>query len=289
MKITITGSTGMLGHVVLRKFAQMTGVRVTGIIRNEKDNLLFPSHLREFTKVVPDIVHSFPTWLESEKPNVLINCAGVVKQSAVSADIEQLFRINAVFPRQLAVFCANQGIQLIHISTDCVFSGKKGSYTERDLPDPVDAYGESKLVGEQLDGKSITLRTSIIGHELKHQHGLLEWFLAQQNQVTGFANAVFSGLTTDELASLIIKIVTEKRLSAGLYNVAAKPISKYDLLALINDVYRRSTAIGKDSTTVIDRSLDASKLRAAINYIPPEWPAMINSMYEFASAGNANE
>jgi dTDP-4-dehydrorhamnose reductase len=171
------------------------------------------------------------------------------------------------------------GSRLIHISTDCVFSGEKGGYVESDFADAKDVYGKSKALGEIDCPKAITLRTSTIGHELNSAYGLLDWFLSQDEHCRGFRRAIFSGLPTVVLAQIIRDVVIPRKELSGIYHVAAQPINKYDLLKLIATEYGKSISIRPDDSFVLDRSLSAAKFNAATGYIPPEWPELIRLMH----------
>ncbi len=190
------------------------------------------------------------------RPQVVLNCIGVVKQRVASNDPLVSIPVNAVLPHRLARCCALLGARLVHISTDCVFSGRAGHYAETAVPDAEDLYGRSKLLGEVDGVNAITLRTSIIGRELGSRNGLLEWFLSQQGSVRGFTRAIFSGLTTDELTRVIARYVLPRPDLTGVWHVGAAPISKHDLLGILRDVYDRRIAIEPDDTVAIDRSLE---------------------------------
>ena len=171
------------------------------------------------------------------------------------------------------------GARVIHLSTDCVFSGRKGHYSETDSPDGEDLYGRTKLLGEVAVEGCLTIRTSMIGRELAGQHGLLEWFLSNDGgHVRGFRRAVFSGFTTNVLSELICDVIAEHRSLSGMWHVAAEPINKFDLLHLIRDAYGLSVDIEPDDSMVCDRSLDGSRFRAATGFVAPSWDAMIGSM-----------
>ncbi len=186
-----------------------------------------------------------------------------------------------MLPHQLARLCDLSGSRLIHISTDCVFSGAKGNYKESDFPDANDLYGRSKLLGEVNYHHSVTLRTSIIGHALGSQHGLIDWFLSQQAHVKGYTQAIFSGLPTNELARVVRDFVIPNPSLKGTYHVAAAAISKYELLDLVNVEYEKNLQIEADGELKIDRSLDASLFRAATGYLAPSWPDLIAQMHRF--------
>jgi dTDP-4-dehydrorhamnose reductase len=209
-------------------------------------------------------------------PDVVIDCIGIVKQRAAAKDPVAAIRINALFPHLLADACAAAGARLVHISTDCVFSGRRGGYLESDIPDAEDLYGRSKLLGEVDVPHAITVRTSMIGRELSGHYGLVDWFLSQHGgRVSGYTRAIFSGFTTIALSRLILEIVDRWPHLSGLYHVSADPISKHDLLFLLNDAYGARVEIVADDTVAIDRSLDSSGFRAATGFRPASWNDMI--------------
>ncbi len=150
--------------------------------------------------------------------------------------------------------------RLVHVSTDCVFSGSQGDYREDDACDADDIYGRTKLLGELHEAPAVTLRTSIIGHELRGRASLLEWFLAQRETARGFTRAIFSGVPTVHLARIVRDQVLPDPSLAGLYHVSAEPIAKFDLLTLIAAKYAKSIEIEPDDTLVIDRSLEFKPL-----------------------------
>jgi dTDP-4-dehydrorhamnose reductase len=212
------------------------------------------------------------------EPDVVVNCIGVVKQLAAAHDPIASITLNALFPHIVARACADAGAKLIHISTDCVFAGTRGHYTEDDVPDASDLYGRSKLLGEVTDG-ALTVRTSLIGRELRASSGLVEWFLSNRGgSVRGFTNAIFSGVTTAILARILAEVIEQHPDLRGLYHVAAAPISKYDLLMMLNGATGAGVMIAPDDGFVIDRSLDATRFQAATGLQPPEWPEMIAAL-----------
>jgi dTDP-4-dehydrorhamnose reductase len=279
----VLGASGMLGNSVMRLFATSAGYEVIGTIRAVDDTARFPANVRERLIAGVDVGNllRLTELIESRQPDVVINCIGVVKQLAEADDPLVAIPINSLLPHQLAKLCSSVGARLVHISTDCVFSGTKGSYTEDDFPDADDLYGRSKLLGEVDYPHAVTLRTSIIGHELHSSRGLVGWFLAQRQAVKGYTRAIFSGFPAVELARVIRDVVIPNRTLVGLYHVATSPISKCALLELIAKAYGVDTAIVPDSRVVIDRSLDASRFQRATGYLAPEWPALISQMHEF--------
>ena len=211
----------------------------------------------------------------------MINCVGLIKQLAVANDPLSALPINAMLPHRLARLCELLGARLIHVSTDCVFSGRAGMYTEEAPSDANDLYGKSKFIGElHNQANAITLRTSIIGHELGSQYALIDWFLAQEGAVKGYAKAVFSGLPTVELARVMRDYVLPQPNLNGLYHVSAEPIDKLSLLNWVAEIYDKDIQITLDEGVQIDRSLDSTRFRQASGYVPPTWPDMIRKMYE---------
>jgi dTDP-4-dehydrorhamnose reductase len=185
-----------------------------------------------------------------------------------------------MLPHRRARLCALAGARLVHVSTDCVFSGGRGNYAESDAADALDLYGRSKHMGEVDYPNAITLRTSIIGHELDSRHGLLEWFLAQSGQCKGFTRAVFSGLPTVELARVVRDFVLQQPALRGVYHVSAAPIDKYTLLKLVARVYGKSIDIVADDQLAIDRSLNSSRFSQASGYQAPPWETLVQAMHD---------
>ncbi|KTD72229.1 dTDP-4-dehydrorhamnose reductase family protein [Legionella tucsonensis] len=282
MNVLVLGVTGMLGSTVFHTFNQ-TDAKVYGTLRDRKSVQYFPEHTH--ANLIPNIdvldIDTLFRLFELIRPDVVINCIGLIKQLAAAKDPLLTLPINAMLPHRLAKFCALSNARLIHISTDCVFSGRKGLYLEQDVSDAEDLYGKSKYIGEVTElSHAITLRTSIIGHEISSNYALLEWFLSQENQVNGYTKAIFSGFPTVELARIIRDYVIPCPELHGLYHVAASPINKFDLLTLIAEIYKKKIRIILDEQIVIDRSLNGERFRAATGYIAPSWPELIEGMYE---------
>lgn len=212
------------------------------------------------------------------EPNAIVNCVGIVKQLAAAQESIPSIEINALLPHRLARMAQDAGARLVHFSTDCVFSGSKGGYTEADTADADDLYGRTKLLGEVAGKESITLRTSLIGHELARNTSLVEWFLAQQGRVRGFRKAVFSGFTTIEMARIVDTILVRHAGAHGIWHVSSEPIDKYTLLKTIKKHYRLETAIVRDDEVTYDRSLDSTSFRQRFHYLPPSWEDMIAEM-----------
>jgi dTDP-4-dehydrorhamnose reductase len=280
MRVLILGGDGMLGHQLFRHFKKGHDVRVTLRFGREtyEQYRLFERQTAYYgidarqTEGLLQVIADF-------HPEAVVNAIGIVKQRSEAKEVIPSLEINSMLPHRLALFCRTAGARFVHLSTDCVFSGRKGNYCETDMPDAEDLYGRTKLLGEVSESLCITLRTSMIGPELSRKTGLLEWFLAQRGQtVKGFTKAIFSGFPTVELARIIERILTEVPELHGVYHLAAQPISKYDLLVLIRDRLRLPTTIEQDATFECDRSLDASRFHQATGYSPPTWEAMIDDM-----------
>lgn len=282
-KILILGASGMLGNTLLRYFAIRTGHDVVGIVRSVQSISLLPSEVRDRVSAEGDIedVDTLVSMFDRHRPTLVVNCVGLVKQLGNSKNPLAAIPINAVLPHRLARICALVGARLIHLSTDCVFSGEKGMYVEDDLPDARDVYGLTKLLGEVEYPHTLTLRTSIIGHELAGARSLICWLLSQQDGVKGFSRAVFSGLPTVEIARIIDTFVLPRPDLSGLYHLSAAPIDKYTLLQLVARVYGKTIAIEKDPSLVIDRSLDSTRFRTETGFEPDDWVNLIQRMHEF--------
>jgi dTDP-4-dehydrorhamnose reductase len=283
MKIMILGASGMLGNAVFRVFSEDPAHEVFGTARADEARRHFGQDAAEnlLTGVDVEKHDSLVRALATVRPQVVVNCIGLVKQLADANNPLQAVALNALLPHRLAALCQAIGARLVHISTDCVFSGAKGGYRETDFPDASDYYGRTKLLGEVDYPHAITLRTSIIGHELRSNHGLIGWFLAQEGSVKGFCKAIFSGLPTVELSRVIRDLVVPRGDLRGLYHVASEPINKCELLQLVANAYGKKIEIVPDDTWVIDRSLNADRFRTATGYVASPWPELIRRMYEY--------
>ena len=281
MKVLIFGISGMLGSETFWQLSQRGELAVTGTVRSDGVKAYFPPALRENIIADVDVLDDdiLDEVVARVSPDVVVNCVGLIKQLATAEDPLVVLPINAMLPHRLAAVCERAGARLVHISTDCVFDGRKGHYLETDPSDAIDLYGKSKFIGELHDRPAaITLRTSIIGHELNTKNGLIEWFLSQTGSIKGFTRAIFSGLPTAELARVIGEFVLPRPDLYGLYHVSAEPISKFDLLSLVASVYGKAIEIIPEADFVIDRSLDSTKFRNATGYRPPPWPELVQMM-----------
>ena len=288
MKVLILGANGMLGHKLMQKFSQK--YKVTGTVRgNASDFATHPvlSGLDILGNIRADNLTGIQQVIIQTNPDVLINCIGIVKQLPAAQDPLQSIAINALFPHQLAKICQQKKIRLIHMGTDCVFTGHTGNYTENDLSDADDLYGKTKFLGEVNYPGCLTIRTSIIGRELSTSHGLLEWFLNQEGKtVSGYKKAIFSGLTTLELSEIISKIISDYPNLYGIQQIASEPISKYDLLTLVKKTYGMTITIEPDETVINNRSLSPQKFKKETNIKIPSWEYMIDQMYRDSTPYN---
>ena len=281
MKVLVLGVTGMLGSAVFRLFHEDPRHEVWGTLRNPGGARNFSENARGSLISNVDVLDqdSLVSVLTRVQPDVVINCVGLIKQLADAKDPLSALPINAMLPHRIQKLCALSGARVIHISTDCVFSGRKGSYTEDDISDAEDLYGKSKYIGELLSASNaVTLRTSIIGHELGSNYSLVDWFLSQSGSVKGYRKAIFSGLPTVELARVIRDYVIPNDGLQGLYHVSVSPIDKLSLLKLVAEVYEKEIDIVADDNVAIDRSLDSSKFQSATGYVPPSWVDLVKSM-----------
>ena len=282
MKILVLGVTGMLGSAVFKTLSQNPIHQVWGTLRSVNIRHHFNEEAFEYLLSDVDVLNhdSLVDVLVRVQPDVVINCIGLIKQLSNASNPLSILPINTLFPHRLANLCELINARLIHISTDCVFNGRKGLYKEEDTSDAEDLYGKSKYMGELHDlAHVITLRTSIIGHEINSKTSLVDWFLSQTGQVEGYQNSIFSGLPTVELAEVIQDFVIPDINLHGLYHVSVAPIDKYTLLCLIADIYGKKTKMVADEKIQIDRSLNSMRFRNATGYVPPSWPQLIKKMH----------
>lgn len=283
IKILILGATGMLGHKLFLHLSGYKDFQVSATARSPVDSLgVFNKELagRVISGVDAGQFSSIIAAINAAKPDVIINCIGIIKQGSLGADHLANISLNALLPHRLAEVCQKDGIRLLHISTDCVFSGKKGNYREDDESDASDVYGKTKYLGEVNYPNCLTLRTSIIGHEFQSQLGLIEWFLAQSGKIQGYTSHIYTGFSTIELAKIIARFIVPNTRLHGLYHLSSSPISKYRLLKLVAETYTKDIEIEPYGETFCDRSLDSTKLRGLIHYTPPSWPQMVREMHQ---------
>ncbi|MEY4075644.1 MAG: hypothetical protein RIQ69_14 [Pseudomonadota bacterium] len=286
MKVLVFGASGMIGSAMFRVLSEKSPsgnevLDVWGTLRSRDALKFFAEDLREKLLLGVDVEKqdAMVRVFSQIKPDVVVNCIGLTKHHKTADNPLLALPMNALLPHRMADLCALAGARLIHVSTDCVFSGKKGDYIETDSPDAVDVYGRSKHLGEVDYPHAITVRTSTIGHELQSAYGLLDWFLAQQGRCKGYNRAIFSGLPNVEFARVIRDLVIPNQEMSGLYHVGAKAIGKYELLKLIANVYGKEIEIVRDDEFRIDRSLNSSRFNKATGYLAADWPELIQAMY----------
>ena len=279
MKVIIFGAGGMLGNTLIKTLSQDENYKVYGTLRKDINYFEGNKSVKIFKKISCERKNEWREILMQIKPDITINCIGIVKQLKEINDPKLSIFTNSLFPHQLHNVCSEINSKLIHISTDCVFSGEKGLYSENDKPDCSDLYGLSKLLGEINGENALTIRTSIIGHSINSKHGLIDWFLKQNVKVRGFRKAIFSGLTTLELSKVILKYVLNNDSLNGIFHISNVPISKFDLLNLVSRIYKKSIIISPDDNLIVDRSLNSRKFIEQTGYIPPSWEKMIEEMY----------
>lgn len=281
-RVLVLGASGMLGSTLFRAFSRNLQFETFGSLREASSKRYFVPELHD--ALIPNVhldgESGLLTAFAVAKPDVVINCIGIIKQLPNANDHLESLAINATLPHRLAKYCDVTGARLVHFSTDCVFSGKQGLYKEEDFPDAYDLYGRTKFLGEVAYENSVTLRTSIIGHELNRSKSLVDWFLSQSGEVKGFSKAVFSGLPTIEVARVVKEYVIPNPKLSGLYHLSVDPINKYDLLNLVATKYGIAIKITRDNNLVIDRSLNSDRFRTATGFKPKPWPELINDMHE---------
>ena len=279
MRILILGGDGMFGHQLLKHLQPRHEVKVTlrqdfgsyvQLAMFNKENAYAGIDIRSFERVV-EVMADF-------RPEAVINAVGIVKQRSDAKEIIPSLEINALLPHRLAVLCKGVGARFIHLSTDCIFSGKKGSYLENDPSDAEDIYGKTKFLGEVHESNTLTLRTSIIGRELSRHTSLFDWFLGQTGNVKGFTNAIYTGFTTQEMSRIVELMLCKFPDATGVYQVSSDPISKYDLLNMIRKILELQIEVMPDDIFCCDRSLDSSRFRTEFSYTPPTWQAMVEEL-----------
>jgi dTDP-4-dehydrorhamnose reductase len=279
VKVLVLGGDGMLGHELYLALRGRHETRVTlrqplsayaagGLF--DAGNAYAGVDIRTMGKI-DEVVSQF-------KPQAVVNCIGIVKQRPESEDAIVSIEVNSLMPHRLALACRAVGARVVHLSTDCVFSGDRGRYSETDRPDPVDIYGRSKLLGEISGDGALTLRTSMIGRGLYRKTSLVDWLVAQKGRVQGYRNAVFSGLTTRELSGVIAMVLEKHPQASGLYHLSADPIDKCTLLTKLRARLGLKLEIDPVDEPRIDRSLDSTRFRRVFGYAPPSWDAMLDAL-----------
>ena len=284
-KIVVLGATGMLGHKMLQKLRPHFPL-VIGTMYGRRTEEPY-SRIPLFDG--PDIIEELDvldweglsTALRNIAPDVVVNCVGIIKQREAAHEYIPSIAINSLLPHRLAELLAEWNGRLIHFSTDCVFSGRRGMYTETDFSDAEDLYGKSKFLGETPEKNALTIRTSIIGRELTNHRSLLDWFLSNKGRkVWGYRRSIWSGLTTNQLAGVVHLVIEQHPELYGVYHVANNPITKYDLLCLIRDAYGLEIEIELVDGENVDRSMDGIRFQSATGYQGPDWPKLLRDLAE---------
>ncbi len=281
-RVLILGITGMLGHTLFKEMNKNTNLEVFGTTRNKNglENYFTEDEMIKIRgNVDADNFETVIRAIASVQPTIIINCIGIIKQLPISKDPLTAITVNAQLPHRISLVARSANARFIHISTDCVFNGKKGNYTEKDHSNAEDLYGRTKFLGEVAYPHCVTLRTSIIGHELKTNYSLVDWFMSQQNDVNGFTKAMYSGFPTIEIVNIISNYVIPNKNLTGLYHVSSDPISKFDLLNILKEIYKKDININPFSDFVLDRSMNSDKFKIATGYVAPSWNQLIENMY----------
>ncbi|NOQ22418.1 MAG: sugar nucleotide-binding protein [Candidatus Aegiribacteria sp.] len=283
MTILILGGDGMLGHKVFQVFSKDMETHATFLSQKEYD-----SALPVFKDIPTSRIHldinvlndsAVENVIHKVKPDLVLNCIGLIKQLEEASDHTLAIRLNSLLPHKLATLCSECDARLVHISTDCVFSGRKGNYTEDDPTDALDLYGKSKALGEVDYAPHLTIRTSIIGREWVRSTALMEWFLSQEGKtVRGYKNALYTGFTTEAIARLMKRTVLERPDITGLWQVSSAPITKLDLLTRIRDAWKLDIAIEPFDDTPCDRSLNSERFFNETGFERPSWDSMIDEL-----------
>lgn len=282
MKILILGGGGMLGHKLFQKWRERFDVWAT--LRGNYSSVErfdFFDREKTITAVSADDFDSIIQAFAVVKPKVVVNCIGVIKQLKAAKDPTVTLAVNSIFPHRVAELCRIARARFITVSTDCVFSGERGNYTELDTPDAIDLYGQSKRWGEVTGENCLTIRTSIIGRELGTAHSLIDWFLSNRGckkPLKGFTKAVYTGFPTIVLADILADVIENKTNLEGLWHVSSDPVSKFDLLQLVNKEFNANLEIEPSADFHCDRSLDSSRFRRETAFKPRSWAEMIKQM-----------
>lgn len=278
MKVLVFGGSGMLGHKLCQILSAQMDVWTT--VRADSMAHRFLPKERIFTHISVQDIERVGEIVAIVEPDAVVNAVGIVKQRDEARQAVPSIQVNALFPHQLADICTPRGIRVIQISTDCVFSGLRGNYSELDVPDPVDLYGRSKLLGELNRSGCLTLRTSIIGWQLNTFSSLLSWFASQRGKtIKGYRKAIYSGLTTSVLAQLIGDLILTRPDLYGLYQVASEPITKYDLLLQLGkELGWDDIVLHPDDQFYCDRTLLGDRFTTATGWRAPDWDQMLTGL-----------
>lgn len=277
MRVLVLGATGMLGHKVAQRL-HAGQFEVYAAARGPIPSELGVPNANLLRLGDAGSEATLAQTIRAVRPDVVVNCVGIIKQTRAACDFARVVDINALLPHRLAHLCEEMSSRFVHFSTDCVYSGLAGDYSEKALPDPADLYGRSKLAGEPETEHSLVIRTSIIGRELRGHSGLVEWFLRQEGIAAGFRRAIFSGLPTVTLAELLGTLLSDYPEMRGVWHVSADPINKYELLLLIQKQFNHNAQLVPTDTPAIDRSLDSTAFRQVTGWQPESWPSLVRAL-----------
>ncbi len=280
MRVLILGGDGMLGHRLMLDLSRTHEVQVT-LRRDLNDYACHGLYTADNSHTGIDASNAWHVIdvIGQAGPDVVVNAIGIIKQRKASSDMVRSLEINALLPHRLAIACRAAGARLIHVSTDCVFAGDRGGYREEDRADATDVYGRTKYLGEVTGPGCVTLRTSIIGLELRRRHSLIEWYLAQTGRIRGFTGAIFNGLTTMEFSRVTRMLIERFTDLSGVYQVCSEPISKYELLRRLTDMLGRTDVdVVPDHDFKCDRSLKGNLFEQATGYTAPTWSLMLDEL-----------
>jgi dTDP-4-dehydrorhamnose reductase len=283
MKILIFGAAGMIGHRIWLEAQSLKEAEVFGVVRKAK------SHYQKF-KIFNDNIHyeiDVSSWSKVEeilakvRPDVIVNALGITIRKPEMSDVQKSLEINSFFPRRLLKWAQENSSRVIHLSTDCVFDGSTGQYLETSQPSAKDNYGKTKFLGEIEGQSALTLRFSCIGRELDSHTELLDWYLLQNGKnIKGFGKAIYSGVTTQVVAREVIRMVTQFPELNGLFQLSSSPISKYDLLCLVQKVYGTNGAIIRNDDYIADKTLVCEKYKKVTGFSAPTWQKMVEDLYQ---------
>lgn len=281
-KILLLGSTGMLGFALMDGFLNSQKYDVIGTFKDNKKYIKLPSYFQKKLIKLSNIKNQniIKNLILDIEPDIVINCIGVIKQNSKS-NLADMIYINSYFPHLLSKFSSELNFKLLHFSTDCVFSGLSGPYSEYNQPDPIDNYGITKLLGEPNSKNTLIIRTSILGHEINSNISLIDWFLSQKGSVNGFTNAIFSGFPVTEISNIVTNNLIPY-FKPGIFHLGNTPISKYEILKMIKEIYFKDIEIIKETTTIINRSLISNTFKLEFNHINKStWPVMIKKLRDY--------
>lgn len=283
MKVLVLGGTGMIGHRVWASLSQL-GHDVYALCRSDLKDDMHTLPGIDWSKCWTGIDVTDLSLLEGKireiKPEIVINCVGIVKQNPLSKDPLTTIHLNALLPHQIAKVCGDNGARMIQMSTDCVFQGDKGNYQESDNTDATDLYGKSKALGEVVDQEHVlTIRTSTIGLEIHPHGGLIEWLVSQKNkEIKGFSEAIYSGFPTHTYAKILNEFVLPNHSLHGVIHISSQPINKYDLLKMTNEIFDLGIRINKEDSFVMKRGLDSSLFRKKTGAPLFKWADIIHDL-----------